>query len=127
MMVTGEDFIRKAAARRAENPNQAFVRMFKLPNNNETAVVRFLEERKEFACLYVHERRFTGRRPTIVPCLDQDETGIRCPGCEHSDPKVAKRVFKGWINLIRLDAPKLKRGDDGRGIKDPNGKWVFEG
>jgi len=82
------------------------VRYFRL-GAGETAVVRFLEEKDEVACGWVHLIKVPGRSfPIQEPCIDQDEEGRRnlgrdCPGCEQElDLK-----FRGKINMIQRDAP----------------------
>lgn len=82
------------------------VRYFRL-GDGETAVVRFLEEKDDVNCGWVHLIRVPGRSfPIQEPCIDQDEEGRRnlgrdCPGCEQElDLK-----FRGKINMIHRDAP----------------------
>lgn len=92
--------------RRRESGGGDYIRYFRL-GNGESTVVRFLEEKEDVACGWVHLVRVPGRSfPIQVPCIDQDDEGRRnlgkaCPGCEQElDLK-----FRGKINLIQRDAP----------------------
>ena len=102
---------------------------FRLPNNNDKATVRFLEQDEDVSWAWMHELPATGNKSfgDKVPCRDQDETGARngepCPGCEQDYP----RRFQGQINLIWRDAPVLKRDSNGRLEKDANGNVQVAG
>ncbi len=92
--------------RRKEAGGGDFVRYFRLAAG-DTAIVRFLEEKDDVACGWVHMVKVPGRSyPLQVPCIDQDDEGRRnlgkdCPGCEQEiDLK-----FRGKINMIQRDAP----------------------
>lgn len=100
---------------------------FKLADN-ETAVVRFLEQGDDVVWAWVHELppesgRLVGDK---IPCRAYDDegmfTGDDCPGCE----KQYKRTFQGAINVIWNDAPVFQRDADNKLIKE-NGKVVVVG
>jgi len=82
--------------------------------NGEEAIVRFLEQDEEIAWCYVHQIPVEGRSwGRDVPCLDQDDEDVACPGCER---EMAKK-FKGFINLVWHDAPLYKKDKEGKLIK----------
>lgn len=89
----------------------------RLPNDGDTAQVRFLESGDEVQGGWYHQtnpdERF--RYGRLIPCIDQDpETAERvgkdCPGCDDN----LKRKFQGVINLIWRDAPVYAEDDDGK-------------
>ena len=94
-------------------------------NKGETARGRFLEEGNGVWFLYMHElptkpgQRYGDR----VQCLDQDDQGVPCPGCEREG---VRRTARMVINFVRYDEPKLRRGEDGKAVKE-NGQFVFDG
>lgn len=103
---------------------------FRLPNNNDSATVRFLEKDEEVSWAWMHELEAKPGKSfgDKVPCRDQDpDTGQRigeaCPGCERDLP----RRFQGQINLIWRNAPVLKRDSQGRLEKDASGNVIVAG
>lgn len=86
------------------------VRYFRLADG-ETAIVRFLEEKNDVNCGWVHLLKLAGRSyPLQVPCRDQDDEGRRnlgvdCPGCEQGH----EIKFRGKINMIQRDAPTSEK------------------
>lgn len=97
--------------------------------DRESTVVRFLEEGDEVHWCWTHKLPpKPGRNwgdPT--PCRDQEGNGeVPCPMCE-AGGETAKRSFKGFINVIRRDAPTFQRDKDGNIVKDGNGNWVPSG
>lgn len=109
------------------------------PNTSET--VRFLEQDDDFTTIYVHAvpklSKNNKRYTQDIPCLDQQEKGVFCPGCkkraEVANPKKNRdyaRKFKFWINVVWKDAPlyKYEPTEDGEGKKMviEDGKPVFE-
>lgn len=89
----------------------------------ESTVVRFLEQGDDVAWAWCHEVPVEGRSwGDAVPCLDQDDNGEPCPGCERD----MARKFKGWINLIWEDAPVFKRDAENKLVRE-NGKPVIIG
>lgn len=92
----------------------------------DTAKGRFLEEGDDIWYLYTHElpkkpgQNFGDR----VLCLDQDDEGKPCPGCETDGVSRTPRVV---INFLRYDEPKLRRDEKGKPVKDQQGNYVFDG
>jgi hypothetical protein len=92
--------------------------------NGEEAIVRFLEQDDDVVYAWMHEVPVEGRSwGRDVPCLDQDEDGTPCPGCEHE----LHRKFKGYVNLIWDNAPVFKRDDNGKMIKDGRNQPIITG
>lgn len=96
----------------------------KLPNDGDTAVVRFLEQGDEVYGYWYHD--FTNIDPqtgwkTKIPCLDQEDEGWPCPGCREDLP----RKFEGLINIIWRNAPVFKRDSDGKAVKE-DGALIIE-
>lgn len=90
----------------------------------EQAVVRFLEQGDDIYWCWSHELepeegRSWGR---LVPCINQDDDGTACPGCEHG----LKRRFQGYINLIWRDGPIYKKDDDGKLERDSDNNLIIE-
>lgn len=67
----------------------------------------------------MHSVPATGKSkyPDDVPCIDQEDEDIPCPGCEGN----LKRSFKGFINVIWYDGPVYKRDADNKIVKDSDG------
>ena len=101
------------------------VRALKL-DKGETATGRFLEEGDGVWYLYMHElpKKPGQQYGDRIQCLDQDDVGAECPGCQIEGVKRTARVV---INFIRYDEPKLRRGADGKAVKDAQGNYVFDG
>lgn len=97
----------KAASEKVYRSNSPSYRRFKLPNSGDSAVVRFLEQGEEVYSYWYHQ---IGEFYNRIPCLDQDDEGVPCPGCEGEFP----RKFQGLINLIWRDAPIFEEGADGK-------------
>lgn len=82
--------------------------------SGEDTIVRFLEEGEEIFWCYVHEIPIEGREwGKDENCLNQENDGTPCPGCEQDLP----RKFKGFVNLIWEDAPVWKRDSEGKMVK----------
>jgi molybdopterin-guanine dinucleotide biosynthesis protein len=67
--------------------------------------------------------------PVFVLCRDQDpETGASvgadCPGCDSTDPQIARRSMRGAINLIWRDAPVFEKDSENKFVKDSRNRWV---
>ena len=96
---------------------------FRLKPGDE-ALVRFLEQDDDIAWAMMHEIPVEGRQwGRNVPCLDQAQEGIDCPGCERD----MDRRFKGFINLIWYNAPIFKRDKDGKIEKDKFNEPIVTG
>jgi hypothetical protein len=116
---------------------------FKLPNNGDEAVVRFLDDEPTWA--WVHDLPKDGGSYRYEVCRDQDpesgqRTGEQCPGCQKEsetarqfgwkDRKYRRRMA-GVINIIWRDAPVYEEDDNGRknyekvvGTADQAVKWT---
>lgn len=95
---------------------------FTLPKDGDVATVRFLEENADISWCWVHEVPVEGRQyGRQVPCIDQEDEGEACPGCERE----LKRSFKGWINVIWVDAPLYKRDKENKLVKVDGEKLVI--
>lgn len=127
----GAEAIQEAreAARQRQN-NTAFKNYFYLLDNNETAIVRFLEEYDELVSAYVHHvmvPRF--KMPYKLVCRDQDPVtgasiGEDCPGCEDNDPQISKKRIQGAVNLIWRNGPVYELDGNGKPIKDNRDRKV---
>ena len=108
-MPKGFSAIKKAAAKSSGERTNAL--LLKL-DDGETATVRFLEEGEEVYFYWYHDfSNMNGSQGwrTKVPCLDQDDEGVPCPGCQKRLP----RKFQGLANVIWRDAPKYKKDKEG--------------
>lgn len=91
----------------------------------QTAKGRFLEEGEGIWYLYTHElpkkpgQSFGDR----ILCLDQDDEGKPCGGCETDGVSRTPRVV---INFLRYDEPNLRRDAKGKPVKE-NNEYVFDG
>lgn len=101
---------------------------FKLPKNNDSAVVRALEQGDDLQWAWVHQLppepgKVMGRK---IPCRDQNEDGdsigAACPGCDKNYP----RSFQGVINLIWRDGPVYRRDENNRMVKDSSGDPIVD-
>jgi hypothetical protein len=109
--------IEKQERRRQEQGALRGVKKFNLqkPGPGEeapTAQVRFLDGDGEFEYCWTHPVETItnwGKRTKHIPCLDQNDDGNKCPGCEAN----LKKVQRFWINLIWRDAPVYERTDKG--------------
>ncbi len=123
-MPRGFSGVKKASAEsqaRREAAQRPRALYFQLPEDGDTAIVRFLEQDDNIAWAYVHEVPVEGRSyGDKIPCLDQDDEDEPCPGCEANLP----RKFQGWINLIWFDGPIYKKDEKNRVVKE-NGKKVI--
>jgi len=121
-----EQIAQEAKARSdAYNSGSGFLNSLVL-QKGQTAKGRFLEEGDGIWYLYTHElpkkpgQNFGDR----VLCLDQDDEGKECPGCEMEGVSRTARVV---INFLRYDEPKLRRDAQGKAVKDGQGNYVFDG
>jgi len=113
---------RSAAYESGEGGGQRALKL----NPGETATGRFLEEGTDVWFLYMHElpKKPGQQYGDRVQCLDQDDEGKECPGCMIDG---VKRTARMVINFIRYDEPKLRRGADGKAVKDAQGNYIFDG
>lgn len=126
-MSKGFEGIREAASdirARREAGGGGWVERFKLPNDGDTADVRFLEQGEDVAWCWVHQlpvREGQNYGDNEV-CLNTRNDGTPCPGCE----KGHRRLVNGFINLIHRDAPVWRR-EDGRLVKTQAGELIKDG
>lgn len=86
-------------------------------DDGESAIIRFLEEGEEIYFFWFHDFAYQDKAQgwrTKFPCLDQEDDGTSCPGCEQQ----LHRGFQGLINIIWRDAPVLKKDDEGNYVRD---------
>jgi hypothetical protein len=98
----------------------------KLPDDGSQATVRFLEQGDDVYSYWYHDFSTVDKAQgwrIKFPCLDQEDDGTPCPGCEEK----LSRKFQLLINLIWRDAPVLKRDDDGNFVRDKNDEIVIDG
>lgn len=85
-------------------------------DDGDVAILRVLDTGKEFKDAYVHRvpmQNDDGKDYYAdVPCLDQDDTGVPCPGCKDD----LDRRYKFWTNVI-------VRGED----DDPDKLMIWSG
>ncbi len=93
-----------------------------LRSPGDSVQVRFLEQGEDVHIGWMHEYK-VGKWFKYVKCLDEDNEGAPCPGCE----KDFRRTVKGVINVIWRDRPQLERGADGKAVKNAAGQFKIEG
>jgi hypothetical protein len=108
------------ARRSSGGPNALWFRL----DPDEEAIVRFLEQGEDIYWCYMHEVPVEGRSfGRDVVCINQEEDGTPCPGCEQGLP----RRFKGFINLIWDKAPVFKKDSEGKFEKGSDNKPIIIG
>lgn len=125
-MPVGSQGIRQAIAdaqeRKANFKPRNYI-YFKLPNDGDSAVVRFLEQGDQFHWAYMHQLppRQGQRYGDWEVSLDQALDGATpCPLVEYQ----LKRSFRGFINVIWRDAPVYQKDPStGRLVKDNLGRY----
>ena len=122
-----EQFSKLAEANQKEYEDRVYVPELwpALRNDGDSVVVRFLEDSDEFEGAYFHMVQRAGSKIfDRYLCLDQEnENPENCPGCVAG----VQKSFKGFINVVWYDAPKIKRDEEGKGIKDSNDNWIPDG
>ena len=93
--------------------------------DGETVVMRFLEEGEDFKDAYVHNTPFERDDGSTyyldVPCLDQDEKGVPCPGCrDELDIR-----YKFYVCAIVRDYPEVD--DNGKVLDEKDQVVVWTG
>lgn len=97
---------------------------FKLPNDGDIGIVRFLGAKSAFC----HQVTMAGKKyPDWIPSLDQSgqfvDGGSDCPLVQAQ----LRRALRGWVSLIWRDAPVYERDESGRMTKDKFGNLVQSG
>jgi hypothetical protein len=86
-------------AKAASNQGKGKIQWVKW-DDGDVRVLRVLDVGEDFKDAYVHRVKFTGKdgedKYIDVPCLDQDDKGVPCPGCK----KELDRRYKFWTNVI---------------------------
>ena len=96
-----------------------------LKNAGQTATGRFLEEGDDVVYVYVHDlpKKPGASIADKVLCLDQEDAGVPCYGCQAEGVKRGARLV---VNFIRYDEPKLKRDAEGKAVKDQANNYQYE-
>jgi hypothetical protein len=112
-----------AAAR--QRAQETFLPELKVNANNPGPfIVRFCEQGPDVNSFPVHEYKINVQGNWVVrrfTCLS--EVGSECPGCKAG----LKRKTRGVYNLIQRNRPVLRKGADGKALKNPDGSWVVDG
>jgi hypothetical protein len=98
---------------------------FKLANDQDEAIVRFLNQHGEIN--WVRQWK-TAAKPGFpfgekIPCVDQYEDGTPDPGYAAN----LKTAWTGYLPLIWRQAPQFQRNQDGSFVKDGNQNKIFVG
>jgi hypothetical protein len=112
MSPVGFAAIQEAASKMSSGSGVSNVLYFKLANSGDSATVRFLEQGDEVYSYWYHDFTHIDKKngwKTKLACLDQDDDGTPCPGCEEDLP----RKFQGLINVIWRDAPLYAKDSEG--------------
>jgi hypothetical protein len=96
--------------------------------DREFALVRFLEQGDDLVFADVHRIPIAGRtvRQDLI-CLDTNDDGTPCPGCQSSTPEISRRSTKGYLNLIWREGPVYERNDFGSPKKGADNKYIITG
>lgn len=91
----------------------------------QVATGRFCEEGEDVTYVYTHElpKKPGQQIADKILCLDQDDQGVPCYGCELENVKRNTRLV---MNFIRYDEPKFVRDDKGKPVKDNFDKYQIE-
>jgi hypothetical protein len=91
--------------------------------------VRFLEQGQDVNVFDMHEYKvpsdkakggfFTHRKT----CLKEADINADCPMCRAGLPIKPRTAF----NLIQRQRPVLRKGQDGKALKNPDGSWMVDG
>jgi hypothetical protein len=124
-MPVGSQGIRQAIAE-AQARKEAYVPRnyiyFRLPNDGDSAVVRFLEQGDDFHWAYVHQMppRQGQRFGDWEVSLDQNADGTPCPLVDFQ----LKRAMRGYHMVIWRNAPVYQKDPGtGRLVKDATGRY----
>lgn len=94
--------------------------------DKEHTRVRFLESGDDVHWAWMHSMppKHGKQWGEFTPCRDQDQSGSEpCPACASPSKEIAKRSFRGYINVIRRDAPTFLKDGEGNIVKDSAGNW----
>lgn len=93
--------------------------------NGESIKARFLEQGEDVWYVFTHQLpAMPGQKfGDTVACLDQDDAGAACPGCQRGLPRSARVA----INLIHYGAPEFERDKDKKLVKNSMGNLKVVG
>lgn len=128
-MSKGWDAVQAAAA--AQQEQQAQFEAQRKPtlsinqNNPGPIQIRFLEQGPDVNNFPVHDYKVPNARGGFFnknfTCLS--EIGQECPGCKAG----LKQKRRGVYNVIQRNRPILRKGSDGKALKNPDGSWIIDG
>jgi hypothetical protein len=114
----------EARARQEQWAKQQQPRLFL--SDGESATVRFLEQDGDIHHYHRHEYMAStskGQQRRQFTCLNDNEDGTRCPGCEAG----LKLKTRGCFNVIQRQRPILRKGQDGKAMKDSSNNYIVDG
>lgn len=114
----------ETAARRAEMQATFLPELRVNDKNPGPYTVRFLEQGPDVHNYPVHEYKVPGNNGVInkrFTCLS--EVHQPCPGCQ-AGLKVKRR---GVFNLIQRSRPVVRKGQDGKALRNPDNTYVIDG
>lgn len=103
--------------------------LFVSKGNPGPVAIRFLEQGLDVHSYYVHEYKVPdsgvqgGFRTKRFTCSKQDPWNSDCGGCNAG----MKRKLRGVFDVIQRQRPVLRRGADGRAMKDNNQQYIVDG
>lgn len=95
--------------------------------DKEHTRVRFLEAGDDVKWAWMHSMPPKNGKQwgEFTPCRDQGQDGSEaCPACASPVKEISKRSFRGYVNVIRRDAPTFQKDNEGNIVKDAAGNWV---
>jgi hypothetical protein len=127
-MAKGWDGVQQQAAATAEaraRAEQTFKPELKVNANSPGPFqIRFLEQGADVNNYPVHEYKIVDGNRTLhkrFTCLS--EINQECPGCKAG----MKQKRRGVYNVIQRNRPVLRKGTDGKALKNPDGSYVVDG
>lgn len=95
--------------------------------DGETATIRFLEEADDIRWAYMYQVPVMGAKyPVFVPTLDQEQDGADCPFRDSEKVTGAPRL-RFFANVIWRGAPKYKKDQTGKYLRDSNNQLLVDG
>lgn len=128
MAKRGLSGIREAAAEIAARRESMgpWINWLKIPNG-QSVRVRFLEQGDDVEWCWVHQTpaKAGQKYGDNEVCLNQDDDGTPCPGCERMDGTNYRRIINGFINVIYRNAPVWEVNENGRMPRGPDNKVIY--
>lgn len=124
-----EQFEDEKSARDAQFQAQSKPMLFVNVKNPGPVTARFGEQGNDVNTFYVHDYKvpdssvqggFASRRFT---CSQQTPWNFECAGCRAG----LKRKVRGVYNVIQRQRAVLRRGADGKAVKDGANNWIIDG